>query len=64
MIIAFPRDVLSRLDHIERQEGTPAIEVVHQAVAVWSYMTADERRRLGQVAIGLVAQRILKGGHQ
>ncbi|GGD25927.1 hypothetical protein [Aureimonas glaciei] len=62
MVIAFPSDVLARLRHIERSEGVPVLDVVHQAVAVFSYLDVDERQRLGQVALGLVVER-MKGGN-
>lgn len=57
MVIAFPSDVRSRLDAIERNEGVPALEIVHQAVAVWSQLDGEERRRMGMVALGLVMER-------
>lgn len=62
MIVSFPSDVQSRLASIENLEGIPALEVIHQAVAVWSQLDASERRRLGQVAIGIVMERARKGG--
>ncbi|KQT61190.1 MULTISPECIES: hypothetical protein [unclassified Aureimonas] len=61
MVIAFPSDVLARLRSIEASEGVPATEVVHQAVAVWSYLDGDERQRLGQTALGLVVERLKEG---
>lgn len=63
MILALPADVVERLDRIERTEGVPPLELAHQAISVWSQLTAPERRSLGQVAIGIVMERHYKGGH-
>ncbi len=57
MVIAFPQDVAARLRSIEEMEGVPGVEVVHQAVAVWSMLDADERHRLGQCALGMLVER-------
>ncbi|WP_062112326.1 hypothetical protein [Aureimonas sp. AU40] len=62
MVVAFPADVRERLARIEAVEGVPALDLIHQAVAVWSQLDAGERRRLGQVAIGIVMERARKGG--
>ncbi|WP_062014628.1 hypothetical protein [Aureimonas sp. AU4] len=62
MILALPQDVRERLDHIERTEGVPPLEVCHQAISVFSQLDAGERRALGVTAIGLVMERHYKGG--
>lgn len=56
-MLALPADVRARLDAIETEEGMPAEEVAHQAISVWSYLDADERRRLGMTAIGMLVER-------
>lgn len=57
MMLALPPDVRARLDAIEADEGIPAAEIAHQAVSVWSHLNADERRRLGLAAIGMLVER-------
>jgi hypothetical protein len=61
VVVAFPADVLQRLVDIEVAEGVPPLEVVHTAVAIFSYLNGDERRRLGQAALGLLLERAQKG---
>ncbi len=61
MILALPRDVRDRLARIEAVEGIPALDLVHQAVDVWSRLDADGRRMLGVVAMQLVVDQ-LRGG--
>lgn len=64
MILALPHDVRERLDHIERMEGVPPIEICHQAVSVFSQLTGPERHALGMTAISLVMERHYRvGGH-
>jgi hypothetical protein len=62
MMLALPPDVRARFSDIEAAEGIPAAEVAHQAISVWSYLNADERRRLGLAAIGMLIER--HRGHQ
>ncbi len=62
MVLTFSRDVAARLRAIEDEEGVPDVELVHQAVAVWSVLTADERRILGLAAMQLVVARHWNGG--
>lgn len=57
MIVSFPRPVLARLTHLERSEGVPPVEVVHQAVDIYSHLDADERHRMGVFALSLVVGR-------
>lgn len=58
MILALPPRVLGRLEEIELTEGIPPVELAHEAVAVWSALTRDERRVLGIAAMQLVASRL------
>lgn len=58
MTVIFPPDVLARLSAIEAAEGMPVADIVHEAVAVWSYLNGDERRRLGQGALGMLVERL------
>ena len=63
MIIAFSPRVRSRLVEIELDEGIPAVEVVHQAVEMWTMLDHDDRRALGLAAMSLALQS-LKGGRK
>lgn len=60
MILALPADVRQRLAEIERREGIPRVEIAHQAIAVWSQLEGDERKRVGLCAMRVVFAR-LKG---
>jgi hypothetical protein len=46
-----------RLAEIEAEEGMPAAEFIREAVGVWSYMTADERRAMGIEIMRVVIER-------
>jgi len=62
MIVSFPRDVVRRLEDIERDEGIPVAEQVHQAVAVWTHLRGDDERRVAGFAVmGIVVLRIGTG---
>lgn len=61
MVVAFPPEVLRRLDAIEAAEGVPGLEIVHQAVDVWSQLTSDERRIVGIAAMQLIVERLKTG---
>lgn len=61
MVVAFPPEVLRRLESIEATEGVPPTEIVHQAVDVWSQLTADERRVVGIAAMQLIVERLKSG---
>ena len=62
MIVSFPPAVRDRLARIENVEGVPAVEIVHQAVDVWSRLDVDGRRVLGIAALQLVVERIKERG--
>ena len=47
MMIVFSPRVRQRLVEIEWEEGIPAVEVVHQAVEMWTILGPDDRRALG-----------------
>ena len=61
MIIVFSPRVRQRLVEIERDEGIPAAELVHQATEIWTILGPDDRRALGLAAMSLALQS-LKGG--
>ena len=44
MILALPSDVRERLAEIERDEGIPAAELCHQAIAAWTHLRSVEER--------------------
>jgi hypothetical protein len=58
LILALRPDVIRRLHDLEASEGMPAIDIIHEALGVWSFLTMDERRRMGQVAIAMVVERL------
>lgn len=51
-----------RLAAIEAEEGMPASEFVREAVGVWSYMSADERRAMGMNVMKIVLVREMGNG--
>ena len=58
MIITFEKRIQDRLDQIERDEGIPPVEFVHQAVEVWSLADADMRRALGLAVMRWVLEKV------
>ncbi|MEC5289959.1 hypothetical protein VSX64_09865 [Aurantimonas sp. C2-6-R+9] len=58
MIISFEKRIQDRLDQIERDEGIPPVEFVHQAVEVWSLADADMRRALGVCVMRWVLEKV------
>lgn len=63
-MVLFDEATNARLAAIEKAEGMPTEEFVREAVGVWSYLRADERRILGIQAIKMVVQRELELGGQ
>lgn len=61
MLVVLHPEVLRRLSDIEAAEGIPAVDIVHQAVDVWSRLDADGRRIIGIAAMQLVVGQI-RGG--
>jgi hypothetical protein len=61
MLVVFSPKVQNRLAEIEAIEGVPAVELVHQAVEVFSHLDGDERRALGFFAMQIVVRRAGKG---
>ncbi|MEH6718399.1 MAG: hypothetical protein V7704_05900 [Aurantimonas endophytica] len=47
MMIIFEKRVLERLERIERDEGIPPVDLVRQAVEVWSAATPEMRKSMG-----------------
>jgi len=64
MVVMFDEATNRRLAAIESTEGMPAAELVREAVGVWSYMTADERRMMGMNVMKVVLRRELEIGSQ
>ena len=62
MMIVFSPRVRQRLIEIEREEGVPAVEIVHQATEIWTTLGPDDRRALGLAAMSLALQSLKKGG--
>ena len=61
MILALAPAVRRRPDEIEAAEGIPPVELAHQALEVWSTLTADERRILTFAAMQLVVAQYRRG---
>jgi len=49
---------LAGLREVAEIEGIDANEIADQAVQVWSYLRGDERKIVGQVAMGIVTERL------
>ena len=58
MIVVFEPATQRRLDVIEAEEGVPQVDLVRQAVDLWSLLTLDERRAVGFAAIRTVMRRL------
>lgn len=56
-MIMFDAATNARLARIEVEEGMPSAEFIREAVGVWSYMTADERRAMGVEIMRVVVNR-------
>jgi hypothetical protein len=64
MLVTFDDATNRRLARVEQEEGMPAAELVREAVGVWSYMSADERRAMGMNVMKVVLRRQLEIGGQ
>lgn len=60
-MVTFDTATNARRARIEVEEGMPAAEFVREAVGVWSYMKADERRAMGIEIMRVVIERELGG---
>lgn len=49
---------LAGLREVAEIEGVDASAIADQAVQIWSYLRGDERKIVGQVAMGIVTQRL------
>ncbi|GGD38356.1 hypothetical protein [Aureimonas glaciei] len=56
-MFSFDAATNARITRIEAEEGKPAAEFIREAVGVWSYMTADERRAMGIEVMRVVVNR-------
>ena len=49
---------LAGLREVAEIEGIDTSTIADQAVQVWSYLRGDERKLVGQVAMGIVTERL------
>jgi hypothetical protein len=61
IVMTLPGDLHARLQRIENQEGVNSIDLIVQAVSVWSWMNADERRMAGIDIMQRVVRREMGG---
>ena len=61
IVMTLPSDVHARLQRIEDEEFVNSIDLIVQAVSVWSWMNADERRMTGIDIMQRVVRRKMGG---